>query len=283
MSSHRKPPRPSGTSADMRRLVHLSDLHFGRDRPDLLPGLIDAVNACDPDLVAISGDFTQRARDDQFRAARGFIDALSAPVISVPGNHDIPLYNPFMRLFLPWRRYRRWIAQDLEPVYEDDHMIVVGVNTANPLAWQSGWFSAENIDRVARLFHGERQRMRVVMVHHPLQHLPDEPKKLMRGADTALITLAACGADVVLSGHLHSWSAGAFAQSDGRRAMVQVQAGTGLSTRLRGEQNDFNLLTLEEGQLHVQRMVVEDGATQFRAQQERLFALRPGGWQLHEG
>ena len=58
------------------RLIHLSDLHFGRDRPELMRPLLDAVNGLSPDLVAISGDLTQRAFDSQFRAARAFIDRI---------------------------------------------------------------------------------------------------------------------------------------------------------------------------------------------------------------
>ena len=46
----------------------------------------------------------------------------------------------------------------------------------------------------------------------------------------------------MLSGHLHSWHARPFASAAG---VLFVQAGTGLSTRVRGEPNDFNLLTIE--------------------------------------
>ncbi|WP_226780585.1 metallophosphoesterase family protein [Oceaniglobus trochenteri] len=264
----------------MRRIVHLSDLHFGRDRPDLLPPLIEQVNDLRPDLVAISGDLTQRARNSQFEEAAAFIDALDPPVLVVPGNHDVPLTNPFLRLFAPWRRYRRWIGRDLEPTYADDRMIVVGVNTVNPMAWQSGWFSGGDIARVASAFAGVKRRMRIVMVHHPLEHLPGERKKPMRGAETALDELARCGTDVVLSGHLHSWGADAFAERAGRFGMIQVQAGTGLSTRLRGEENDFNLLTLRHGELEVQRMVADPDTPGFTEGTLRRFGLRPGGWQV---
>ena len=85
----------------MSRLIHLSDLHFGKDRPDLLTPLLESVNAFDPDLVIISGDLTQRAREKEYRAARAFIDRINAPVLSVPGNHDIPLHRPFTRFLTP--------------------------------------------------------------------------------------------------------------------------------------------------------------------------------------
>ena len=122
----------------MRRLVHLSDLHFGRDRPELLAPLLDCVNGLEPDLIAISGDLTQRARTSQFRQARAFIDALTAPVLSVPGNHDTPLYNLAERIFQPFAKYRQWIDRELQPVRHSPDASVVGVNSVNPYGWQRG-------------------------------------------------------------------------------------------------------------------------------------------------
>ena len=101
----------------MRTIVHLSDLHFGRTRPDLLEPLVEAVNGAAPDLVAVSGDLTQRARGRQFREARAFLDRLAAPCLVVPGNHDVPLDHLLLRLFGPWRRYCRLIGSELEPGY----------------------------------------------------------------------------------------------------------------------------------------------------------------------
>src|SRR5262245_27350497 len=122
----------------MRTLVHLSDLHFGRIDPGLLAPLRDTVRALRPDLVAISGDFTQRARRRQFADARAFVDSLGARTLVVPGNHDIPLYDVAERLAAPLSRYRRYISSELEPEYQDDEMIVIGVNTARALVFPLG-------------------------------------------------------------------------------------------------------------------------------------------------
>lgn len=263
----------------MRRLAHLSDLHFGRDRPELLAPLTEAVNALAPDIVAISGDLTQRARPDQFQAARAFIDGLRAPVLTVPGNHDVPLHNLAARLLTPWRNYRRWIARDLEPGYADEEIYVLCVNTVNPLAHQSGWFGRRALARVRRAFADTRgRRTRIVVAHHPLEHLPGEPKKLMHGADEALEELARLKADVILSGHLHSWRAGPFAEKQGRNAILQVHAGTGLSNRVRGEPNDFNLLEIGQGRITVTRYTVPEGEARFAPADTRGFVIRPQGW-----
>jgi 3',5'-cyclic AMP phosphodiesterase CpdA len=257
----------------MTRIIHLSDLHFGRDRPELLRPLIETVNGLAPDLVAISGDITQRARPGQFRAARTFIEALAPPVISVPGNHDTPLHNPIERLFEPWRRYRSYIAEDLEPHWIGDRVTLHGVNTVNPLFWQRGHVRRKALTRLCRDIAAAPGRLHVVMGHHPLEHPPGTRKQLTRGAGRALAALADCGADVVLSGHLHSWRVGPFTAFG---SLLLVQAGTGLSTRLRDEPNDFNLLTAGPERIEVERYAAEDVVSGF-ARVGRSFFRKPHG------
>src|SRR5207253_1287181 len=80
-------------SIGMRTIVHLSDVHFGRVDAAIVAPLVDTIRAIAPDLVAVSGDLTQRARRAQFRAARAFLDRLPVPQLVVPGNHDVPLFN----------------------------------------------------------------------------------------------------------------------------------------------------------------------------------------------
>jgi 3',5'-cyclic AMP phosphodiesterase CpdA len=257
----------------MRRILHVSDLHFGRDRPELLRPLIEAINELAPDVVAISGDFTQRARLGQYRAARAFLAMLTPPHVAVPGNHDTPLDNLFVRMVRPWRRYRRYIDRELEPTWQDDEVAIVGVNTVNRFSWQRGKIGRHTIARVCAAFEGDASpRIRVAMLHHPLEHGPGVEKRLMRGAGEALARLGECGADIVLSGHLHSWHARPFADAAG---VLFVQAGTGLSNRLRGEPNDFNLLTLEGRAVEVEQWTAGAGETTFRPTRRARFE-KPG-------
>ena len=263
----------------MRRLVHMSDLHFGRDRPELLEPLRQAVNRLAPDLVVISGDLTQRATDAQFSEAAAFLRDLTAPVLTIPGNHDLPLHNLFVRIFLPWRRYRRWISADLEPSFIDQEIVVIGINTVNRFAWQQGWLRSGAIRKICTAFAGETAgRIRVIVVHHPLEHLDDEHKRLMRNAERGLQELSDCGTDLVLSGHLHSWRADPFAIVEGRRSALQVHAGTSLSDRLRGEVNDFNTLEISPGQISVHRHAFGDSSAGFSVVASSTFVARSGGW-----
>jgi 3',5'-cyclic AMP phosphodiesterase CpdA len=260
----------------MRRILHVSDLHFGRDRPELLRPLIDVINDLAPDLVAISGDFTQRARLGQFRAARAFLSKLEPPSIAVPGNHDTPLDNLFVRLLTPWRRYRHYIDRDLEPAWEDEEVAVVGVNTVNHWSWQRGKIGGHTVRRICGEFEGNRgRRMHIAMLHHPLEHGPDVDKRLMQGARRALRRLGQCGADIVLSGHLHRWHARPFSEQEG---VLFVQAGTGLSTRARGQPNDFNLLTVEGRSVLVEQWTAGESETVFRRARDARFEKTLGAW-----
>ena len=260
----------------MRRILHLSDLHFGRVHDDLIRPLTDAVNSLDPDIVAISGDFTQRARVDQFEEARCFVEGLNPPVVAVPGNHDTPLDNLVVRFLSPWRRYRKYISSDLEPSVEDEEFLLVGVNTVNRFSWQRGRMSERTIGRVRRAFGGESgERIQIAMLHHPLEHLPEVEKRLMRGARDAISALGDCGADIVLSGHLHNTR---VAPMMARPEVLFVQAGTGLSNRIRGEANMFNLLTLHDPRhVVVDSYAAEPGAS-FDHLDSVAFRNGPDGW-----
>src|SRR6266850_5524430 len=132
----------------MRVLVHLSDIHFGRIDTQLITPLVETIKGIKPDLVAVSGDLTQRARSHQFRAARAFLDSLPQPQIVVPGNHDVPLHNVFTRFLQPLDKYRRYITDDLQPSYADDEIVVVGVNTARSLTIKGGRINADQVARI---------------------------------------------------------------------------------------------------------------------------------------
>lgn len=266
----------------MRRILHLSDLHYGRADPELEAPLLDVIARLSPDLVAISGDFTQRARERQFVQAAAFLSRIGAPVLPVPGNHDTPLDNLALRIFRPFSRYRRHICRALEPAMEDEALSIVGVNTVNRFAWQRGKVSRRTLGRVCAGFEDAGDRLRIVVLHHPLEHGPGVGKRLTKGAGRALRALSACGADVVLSGHLHTAWAAPFAAAPG---LLFVQAGTGLSTRLREEANTFNLLEIERARVTIttwRARRAPGDAPAFAPLAPVGFAPGPEGWQRLE-
>jgi 3',5'-cyclic AMP phosphodiesterase CpdA len=241
----------------MRTLVHLSDLHFDRVDEALIAPLIEHVNVISPDIAVISGDLTQRARREQFKQARRFLDALPTPQIIVPGNHDIPLYNVFNRFARPLDKYRRYISNDLEPVYLDEEIAVVGINTARSLTFKEGWLDEEQISRVrTRLCSLPDSVIKVVVTHHPFD-LPEHyaENDLARGASVAMNVFSNCRTDLLLAGHMHISHAGSTATRHkiGDYSALFVQAGTATSTRGRGESNSFNVIRTTPSHITIER------------------------------
>jgi predicted phosphodiesterase len=258
----------------MSRLVHLSDLHFGKDREDLLEPLLQSVNAAKADLVAISGDLTQRAREREYQAAQDFIQLIDAPVLCVPGNHDVPVHRPVTRFLLPYWYYKRYISRDLTPVHRAQDMVVVGVNTVDRFKWQTGKLSKGRIRRACNALSDAPDAARIVVAHHPLNHPRVTKKKPIPGAEEALKTLMGCGADIILSGHLHIWHAGTFAHTAAtgeRHTAIQIHAGTSLSSRGRGEPNDFNIIDITPDRFHIARQSYEEAEGCFKTAETRRF------------
>jgi predicted phosphodiesterase len=211
-----------------------------------------------PDLVVVSGDLTQRARAREFREARAYLDTLPMPQFLVPGNHDVPLYNLFARFLWPLAAYRRLITDDVDPSFADDEIAVLGMNTARSFTWKGGAVSNRQLARVREMcaLHGERTK--VLVTHHPFM---------------ALDTLAHCGVDVLLAGHLHA--AQATAHAAGPCALI-VQAGTATSQRTRKEPNSFNVLRVARERIEVGRHVLQGG--EFVRTVTEEFSRDASGW-----
>jgi 3',5'-cyclic AMP phosphodiesterase CpdA len=265
----------------MRTIVHLSDLHFGRVNPLLLDPLLEVVGEVKPDLVAISGDLTQRARSYQFQQARSFLDALPKPQIVVPGNHDISLHNLFARFIEPLTKYKRYITDDLQPSYEDKEVVIVGVNTARSLVFKGGRINESQVSRLREKFcsFGE-EVVKVVVTHHPFD-LPEghDERDLVGRAKMAMTGLAECGADLFLAGHLHISHTGHTKRYNihGHSALV-VQAGTATSTRERGEVNSFNVLRIAYPAITVEKFAWNASTTSFAVSTVEKFEHTEEGW-----
>jgi 3',5'-cyclic AMP phosphodiesterase CpdA len=267
----------------MRTIAHLSDLHFGRVDEQLVEPLIAGIRELRPDLVAISGELTQRARTREFTAARDFLERLPKPQIVVPGNHDVPLYNLLARFHMPLAKYQLHITADLEPFYSDEEIAVAGVNTARSLTRKGGRINRRQIASVsARLCSAAPHATRIIVTHHPFDvPIGHAEADLVGHARLAMEAWAACGADLFLSGHLHVSHTSRSAERyriAGHSALV-VQAGTTISTRGRGEANAFNVLRVERGDIRVERFEwgVEGG--RFALTSAEHFVKTNAGWQ----
>ncbi len=260
----------------MTRIAHLSDLHFGFHRQALVGPLLDRVNRARADLVVVTGDVTHRGRPAQFRDAARFLERINAPVMAVPGNHDVPLYNIPVRFVAPWVEYRQAIDPQLAPTRAAGRVRVLGLNSVDPFTWQRGVIRDGEIGRlIAGL---DALTTNIVALHHPLQHLPGIDKQLARRAPQALRRLEDAGAQIVLSGHLHLWTAQALL-AHGHRHILQIQAGTALCARLGDLQNEFAVLEIEGDHLTIERHIARMDEDGFRPPEMLAFRRGVQGWQ----
>ena len=246
----------------MTLLLQISDPHFGTEQPPVLAALVRLANTLQPDLVVMSGDITQRARRAQFSAARAFVGTFGAtPFVVVPGNHDIPLYNLFARVAHPYANYQRVFGDDLEPVFESAELLVIGMNTTRAYRHKDGEVSVEQVERVVRrLEHAPARQLRVVVTHQPVAAArANDIRNLLHGREHAIRRWSQAGVDLILGGHIHLPYVTPLhvAYKDLPRQMWAVQAGTSLSSRVRGRApNSVNVIDYDASNTGARRATV---------------------------
>lgn len=245
----------------MTTVLQISDAHFGTERAPVVEALLEMSHDQSPDLVVLSGDITQRARRNQFIAARKFIDQLQPrALLAIPGNHDIPLFNPVARVFTPYANYASAFGEDLDPVFEAADLMVIGVNTTRPRRHIDGEVSQEQIENVARRLRGAAAvQLRIVVVHQPVLAIRESDQhNLLNGHREAVPAWAAAGGDIIMGGHIHLPYVRSLrtAFTELSRDMWTVQAGTSVSSRIReGIANSVNLIRVDGAQASRRCMV----------------------------
>lgn len=234
----------------MPRLIQLSDLHFGAHDTRLVEAVETRIDEEKPDLVVISGDFTQRARTEQFKEACRFLTRLKDAgheVLAVPGNHDVPLYDVLRRFLSPLTRYKRFIDDELCPYHELNGAVVMGINTARSLTFSDGRISHEQMTFIRQSFARAGDAHRILVTHHPLFALSvgGEMAKAVGRSEMALDAVAEAGVDMLLAGHNHRASTHSARDLATRAGpALVIQAGTATSVRLRDEAQSFNRIDI---------------------------------------
>ncbi len=247
----------------MSLILHASDLHFGKAAQNTIELFLAEIERQKPDLVVLSGDFTQVGSKAEFRAARDFIARITAPVFTVPGNHDIPRFQTMERFFNPMQRYRDYISPLPDSVYEDAQCFVVGINTARSVLphwnWANGMISKEQIDFVHQNFRAApNDKVRIFVCHHPLVNVKNAPIDTVVWGSTELMqVLEDQQVDAVLTGHIHHAS---ILPYESKRGPVMVGSASATSTRLRRQSNGYNLLRIKPDSIDIE-LIHWDGAS----------------------
>jgi 3',5'-cyclic AMP phosphodiesterase CpdA len=267
----------------MRKIVHLSDIHFGTADFTVAAKVVEKINEIKPDVVVVSGDLTQRARSVEFQQAREFLDQLPQPQIVVPGNHDVPMHNIFDRFLRPLHKFQKYITNNLMPTFIDDEIAIVGVNTARSLTIKDGRINKEQVQYIQSKLCGLNDDfLKIVVTHHPFD-LPEgsHHDEVVGRAKKAMRRIAECGGDVFMAGHLHvshiDTTAKRYKLESGKLALV-IQAGTATSVRVRGEVNSFNLIEFDRPQLKIERLECQSVETGFVPAEHKIYEQSENGW-----
>ncbi|HEX2093016.1 MAG TPA: metallophosphoesterase [Longimicrobiaceae bacterium] len=270
----------------MLTLLHVSDLHFG---PPYHPEVGEALQAfagdLQPEVIVASGDFTQRATEEQFREARRFLDRFPrVPLIVVPGNHDVPLYRIRERIFHPYDLYRKHISPKLDAVIDIPGARIVALNSTAPLrAIVNGRIHRWQLELAREAFESTPDGVhRIVVAHHHFAPPPDwEGGDVMPKAKRALDAFTAMRVDLILGGHLHRSYIGSsldvYAGIDREHGIVIAQSGTSTSRRGRArerEKNTFNVLRLDTRTIEVTHHMYFDEVGGFVPTSQHTFFRR---------
>ncbi len=247
------------------KIVHLSDLHFGTEESWVVEALLNAITEISPDLVIVSGDFTQIGSKKEFQMARDFLQTLShdseTTPICVPGNHDVPARDIFERFFSPYKKYKNYITRDMNPVFENAQVLVAGLNSARRALphwnWANGAISAKQRSRLQTIYHPEEPRWTICTFHHPIHKVDDMPLDVtVFGRKRTLQVIQDLKIDLVLTGHVHH--ASVITRGDENHQTVYLSASTALSSRTRGQENGFNVITLNKHSMNIETFKLED-------------------------
>ena len=270
-------PRP------LIRILHLSDLHFGPPYiPEVGEALVQIAPKINADAIVVSGDFTQRAKRDQFEQAREFLRKLpNVPRLYVPGNHDVPLYRLKERFFDPHGLYKEFIAAELNPVLVLDHAVIVGLDSTAPRsAISNGQIFSWQLEATERIFaDAPVGAARIVVSHHHFAPAPDTLNdRSMPQAKRAVIRFVEDQVDMILGGHLHRAYIGntldIYPGVHRERGIVIVQSGTSTSRRGRGrerEKNSFNVIDIEADTMKITHYMYFSSEAGFVPESQHLF------------
>lgn len=271
----------------MLTVLHASDFQCGRPfRQNAAEALVRFADDLGPDVVVVSGDLTQRAKKREFAVVRTILDRLPrVPCVVTPGNHDVPLFRVFERLFSPYRNWRSGVSPELNTVTRLDGATFVALNSSAPRrAIVNGRVDPFQIELAREAFASTGPSdIRALVIHHHFVPVPDgtDGTPLPR-APELVEEFEDMGVDFVLGGHVHQTHVTTSSDLLGERAVPGIPliaCGTTTSWRGRGPEKDLNSLNVvrvHEDDVEVVPHILDEGGSAFERRERIVLPRRTG-------
>ena len=226
------------------RIIQISDLHFGFHNPLIIEPFLKDLSQLKPDLILISGDLTQRAKISQFKSLKIFLDCLPVPLLIVPGNHDIPLHNLFLRLLNPFKHYKHYVSPHLDMSFSNKEVNILGVNSVTPLKIKDGKLPKKTIQRIKSHFSKDSGQLNILFFHHNLNYFSGMHHPL-NNAEEFINYLKESPIHIVCTGHLHYCTVKVITKNKHGNCII-LHAGSLLCRRGKDKLNSFYVIDTQQ-------------------------------------
>lgn len=175
---------------------------------------VEAVRACQPDVLACSGDLTALGSPAEFEAAFALLGPLfsAQPTVLVPGNHDTYTRDAWIERRIE-ERFGAWTGRGDWPRLHliGDALAFVALDVSRPGLLSTGTFDDGQLDGLETTL-GDRRldgRFVIILLHYPLRDRRGGPygptTRNLKGADKleAALLRHAERVHLILHGHEH--------------------------------------------------------------------------------
>ncbi|KTD51608.1 3',5'-cyclic-nucleotide phosphodiesterase [Legionella quinlivanii] len=237
------------------KIIHISDLHFGLHRQEIIHGFLIEAAAIQPEIIIISGDLTHRARSEQFRDLKAFISRLPGKILIVPGNHDVPAFDLIQRFLTPFDKYRHFISNSMEVSYENESVRILGLNSVNPYSIKDGKLSSDSLKKIETYFSEAANKLNILFFHHNFQHFEGLHRPLSNTSEF-IKSLKKSAVHLICTGHLH-YANVSFLEKNDQESFALLHAGSLSCQRTCDDRNSFYLIEIESGECTIELRAYE--------------------------
>ena len=204
------------------RIVHISDLHYGKFSynplqifskrllgnfnflfkrqfifdPEIIAAFEKTLCSLAPDLILVSGDLTTTALKAEFRQARALLERLSNNyrIFAIPGNHDTYtksafsqklFYNSFDGLIPIKGDFKTDLKKDgvaIFKVCEHRYLLMLDCSQKTPYLLSTGMFSDDLERKLLAILSEVEKGNRIIVCCHYPFFNYDHPRRELKGA-----------------------------------------------------------------------------------------------------